>query len=304
MNYLEIMNDALEKNDDMLTENMSPPLWPIIFILACPRGASTFFQQLVISYFPIGYVSNFLAKFWKAPYIGSLLEKDVISESFVSSFRSKYGHTEGSREPHEWGYFWRKWLRLTREEHYVSKDIDFQGLLKKLAAIEKVKEAPLIFDNVRAMANIQLLKKSIGNVVVVHLKRDPYFICNSIINARVERYNDIHKFYGHPPNNMNEVLGIRDPIEQIVFQVKSIIEETQDNLDVFRDEEICEIEYNDLWQNPSSQMMKFRDFLENLGVYLKMKKPSGIEKFSSRNSTSLINKEYSDKLNQYFDKYF
>ena len=90
-----------------------------------------------------------------------------------------------------------------------------------------------MIDNVFAMANILLLKQHIKNIKIIYTKRNLYYICNSIINARVKRYNDINIFYGHRPKNIDEILQIKNPIEQIVFQVKSIQDEIDNILNSF-----------------------------------------------------------------------
>lgn len=79
---------------------------PVYFIVAQPRGASALFQQLIISNLEVGYISNFLAKYHDNHKIGLTLEKEILDKNFKSTFLSQYGNTEGSNEPHEWGWFW------------------------------------------------------------------------------------------------------------------------------------------------------------------------------------------------------
>ena len=45
------------------------------FIVAPPRGSSMFFQQILISFSKIGYVSNLIASLWNYPEIAVILQK-------------------------------------------------------------------------------------------------------------------------------------------------------------------------------------------------------------------------------------
>ena len=74
---LNKMNHALESLDDELTERSEGPEMPVLIILAQPRAGSTVLQQWLATCLHIGYVSNFLARYWGAPYIGSMLEAQL-----------------------------------------------------------------------------------------------------------------------------------------------------------------------------------------------------------------------------------
>jgi len=275
---------------------------PIYFIIAQPRGASTLLQQLLISNLEVGYVSNFLAKYYDSHLEGLELEKDILDKKFKSNFLSKYGNTEGINEPHEWGWFWKDKLNLTDNEHY-SDNVDYTSLQTSLKEIINYKKLPLIIDNIYAMANVVKLKSHIPNIRVINLTRDLYFICNSIINARIRRYDDINKFYGHPPANIDEILKIKHPIEQIVFQVKSIQIEIDEIIKSFNQEEVLNIDYEYIYNNSFSVVEKFHNFVNKDNIEL-VYKAKHLPKLSYRNEISLIQDKYKNDLDFYYKKYF
>ncbi len=294
------LNDALADADSVATRVFTRPENPIVFIAAPPRTASTLFVQAVASRFHVGYVSNVLARFYKAPYFGALLERELLTNasSFVSTFQSSYGNTEGPYEPHEWGWFWKSWLGLTGDEHYCRADHipDAAGLAAKLAAVESVKTAPLLFDNVYAMANISLLRKALGRVLVVHIDRDPFFVCNSILNARFKRHGDIRAWYGHRPRRIGEILEIEDPVAQVVHQVAAIRDETDRDLADFPESDILRVRYEDFLEEPEGAVALFRDFLQTNGVAVAKKPTSPEFTFLTRNLPTLVNPDYGDRL--------
>ena len=49
-----------------------------------------------------------IALFWEKPELGAMLHKKFSKNGFISSFKSRFGNTEGIFEPHEWGFFLEK----------------------------------------------------------------------------------------------------------------------------------------------------------------------------------------------------
>ncbi|MGB5793402.1 hypothetical protein [Poseidonibacter sp.] len=275
---------------------------PIYFIVAQPRGASTLLQQLLISNLHVGYISNYLATYYDSHNKGLILEKDILDTNYKSNFLSMYGNTEGDNEPHEWGWFWKEQLGLKNQEHYAD-NITYDKLQSSLNDILSFKELPLLIDNVYAMANLIKLKNKFRNIKVINLTRDLYFICNSIINARMSRYNNIEAFYGHPPKNIEEVLKIKNPIEQIVFQVKSIQNEINLIEENFNKNDILNIDYEDIYNDSFSVVNNFYKFVQQDNIELRFKEKH-LPKLQYRNNSSLINIKYKDELDFYYNKYF
>lgn len=308
MTEIERINALLKEEDDKLTQRFLAPEMPVTFIVSLPRAASALFQQLAASVMRIGYISNIQARFWMAPYLGAMLEKDLQDPDFISAFKA-YGsnyNPPGAHEPHEFGWFWQDWLRLEGEDHYCSdaRSIDGRGLNGKLAAMEAAKEAPLLFDNVFAMANLHILKQILPRILVVHIKRDPYFVCNSIINAKLDRHGDIHAFHGHRPRNIEEILAVEDPVEQTVLQVGSIVDEIEKTLNLFDAAGIFTVSYKEIIGAPVETMIRFAEFLEGHGAKTALRSPLPEITLQSRNAPSLINPEYKDRLDDHFKRLF
>ncbi len=299
---LNLMNEMLQEQNAKLVTKYKDEKYPIYFIIAQTRGASSLLQQLLSSNLDIGYISNFLAKFYKSPIFGLELEKDVVDKNYKSSFLSSYGNTSGLNEPHEWGWFFKEQLALKDAQYYTNKE-EFNSLKSNLLAVTNIKKLPLLIDNVYAMSNILKIKKDFKNIKVINMTRDLYFISNSIINARLSRYSDINKFYGHPPKNIEEILKIKNPIKQIVFQVKSIQNEIDEILENFDDKDIINIDYEDIYKDSFGVIKKFHKFVQKDNINLKYK-AKHLPSLTYRNDESLIKPEYKDDLNFYYKKYF
>ena len=304
MEWIDTVNDLLADEDSRRRARFGPAKLPVTFIFALPRGASTPFHQLILSSMQIGYASNIMARFWRAPYLGALLQEDMQTNDYVSNFRSKLGNTFGPLEPHEWGWFWRHWLRLKGDDHYCSKNDppDFKVLSSLFGAIESVTEAPLIFDSVFAMANIREMRQAIPKTLAAHVIRPPYYVCNSIIKGRLARSGNLSEFYGHRPRNIDDILKINDPVEQIVRQVKSILDEMERDLASFSSDEVFTVHQDELLDDFNAITDRYAHFLTSHDVEVTRKTNALSVRFKSRNTPSLIEPAYRECLNKYFEK--
>jgi len=300
--YLKFLNNTLAEKDKEEVRQFDSFDNPLVFILALPRSASALFEQMVISKYRIGYITNFLAKFHKAPLLGALLEQDILDNSYKSNYKSEYGNTFGALEPHEWGWFWQDKLGLCGDEFYTNEEKIAPELRNTLSAVAKTKGLPLIIDNVYAMANIQHIKKIIPESVMVHVDRDPFYVCNSIINARLSRYGDINSFYGHRPANIDDILSASDPVEQIVRQVISINKEIENSKSVFKKNEVHCVTYKQMCFEPEKTIESFGSFMYELGYGLETKNTS-FHELTFRDDPKLIAPEFSDRLKDMLDKY-
>ena len=303
---LQQINGALEPLDDRLTAKFKGPKMPIVIILAQPRAGSTLLQQILGTYTDVGYITNFLAQFWSAPFIGAQVEQPLHLHNFQSNFSSRYGQTDGSLEPHEWGWFWRKWLDLDAESDYINRkdEIDWSNLNKKLGAIQFVKRAPIIFDNVFAGANLNVLYDNIPNILVVNLRRDLFFVCNSIINARISRHGHEKVHYGNRPRLNARATVIKDPIEQVVAQVEATENEFKETLGRIPSRDILTINYEDLTSTPAQIIIGFEKFLERHHGKLSLRNSDFVPHIKNRNDTVLINGMHYKRLKEIFSERF
>ncbi|MGB0671833.1 MAG: sulfotransferase, partial [Rhodospirillales bacterium] len=306
---MDRMNRLLAEEDARLTASFSAPSLPVTFLTSPPRCASTLFQQLAASTTNIGYVSNVMARFWSAPYIGAMIEQDLRDPDFVSGLKSYGRHYNpvGAEEPHEWGWFWQHWLRLEKGDYYGAPDreIDFGGLNRTLAAIEKAKGAPLLFDNIFAMTNLGLLARNLPRVLAVNLRRDPYYVANSIIKARIDRYGDIDAFHSQKPRNIKQILGLSDPIEQSVAQVRALMDEIEETLAALPGDSVLHVDYPDIVERPHLVMERFAAFLNSQGASVRLRDPlPAFPQLRNRNNPAFIDPAHRERLDYYFVRYF
>ncbi len=107
--FLESFNDFLGSREKEFMKQDGPG-YPNIFIFGAPRSGTTLLSQVLALCLDIGYIDNLIARFWKAPLQGIRLSKILLQDLRRTDFSSVHGVTIDLTEPHEFGYFWTRWL--------------------------------------------------------------------------------------------------------------------------------------------------------------------------------------------------
>ena len=285
------------------------------FIVAPPRGSSMFFQQILISFSKIGYVSNLIASLWNYPEIAVILQKRFLNHnSFISNFKSNFGITDGIFEPHEWGYFWRKWLDIPdRECFYNPKSIiNWKNLNHELDKIKSIFELPIIFDTGYVNTYFDEMNKFIKSSKYIFIFRSPYAVCNSIFKAKIKQHKNIKSYWSAKPKNFRSIEKFNNPIEQVVAQVYEITKAMLDSRSILSKNNYITLKYEDLFKSSDKVIRKMIKFTTNdFSIYNKKKKffiKHPIESFSTnyktKNKIQFFDENYKKEFEFFYNKYF
>lgn len=306
-NFLE--NFFLELNLDFLSnlkkgnfKNTEFKYKPI-FIMAFPRGGSTFLQQILISSTNIGYISNLVALFWDYPELGAALQKKFFKDTFISTFDSKFGNTQGIFEPHEWGFFWRKWLNIKANTKCSNskKPSRWKKFKSELVHLEEILEMPLIFDTPYANKYMKKINLFLNKPKIIFLFRSPHHVCNSIFRARLKKFKTLNKFYAEKPRN-SKIEKINNPIEEVVAQVWYIFQDMIQTMEKLNKESFIRVKYEDFFLNFDATLKEIIKFTTNdFSIVEKSKK---FPKFGNRNEIDFFDKSYKEEFDFFFKKYF
>lgn len=252
---VQIVNEKLSEIEHSSIDNLKFPAGPVFFIVGVPRSGTTVLLQTIINYYKVGYINNFIAKFWEAPVIGAILYKSMGSKRTLQSYKSDSGFTKGLEGPHEFGYFWRRFFKYDKSHQIEKKayeSINYQLLNKEIAGLEQVFQKPVVFKNPPALSlNIEFLEKYVPNSHFIYMKRDPYFIAQSIYMKRKEIYNDIHTWYSIKPKEF-EKLKNDHPYKQIAGQIYYTVDKIEKDLTTVSVDRKTIINYEDFCDNPIS----------------------------------------------------
>jgi len=208
-------------------EEVAPdPTFPLIYVVGLPRSGTTLLSQLISRYLPVGYINNLIARFWLNPAVGIRLSQAILGQQAREriEFKSTHGVTADPWGPHEFGYFWRHWLRLDEAQTHKLEQghldgIDRKGLQKALSGTAAAFAAPVVFKNIICGLQAEFLTQVHSSSLFVYIERDPRAVEASLIRSRNERYGDPAVWWSLKPSTYDEISRIQLPAEQIGRQV-------------------------------------------------------------------------------------
>jgi len=262
-------------------EHPSRPHDPVSFVVGCPRSGTTLLMQCIAVSGLLGYPSNLLSRFYYAPYIGSKIQQLLTDPKFdykgelsdinpSPTFRSQLGKTNSALDPHEFFHFWRRFLPsydprwLTSEEE---KAVDLEGLSSGIASMERALSSPMVYKAIIVQYNLGLLNKITNQKVVIYLQRSPFYVMQSIYEARIKFYDDESTWWSVKPREF-ERLKMKDTYDQVAGQVFYTMKAIENQLDVLPSKEVLRFKYSDLCRNPESVLDRISSRYEEMGVSL------------------------------------
>ncbi len=296
-NVLKSMNEALLPVEKQLVQNFSMPKHPIIFIVGAQRSGTTLLMQLIAQLFDVSYPTNFIARYWNAPYIGATLYKNLSSqlEHKELDLQSDLGYTKGLQGPHEFGYFWKRWFPWESWETPQYEKIDYSLLQKELSAWQSVNDNPLVFKNILDVSfNIKKMYGILPQVFFIHIKRKPEFVVQSTYLSRQKLFNDISVWMGLNPPEFKELLKLNNVFEQIAAQVYYSVKYIEKDLENVPH---LTISYEDLVNNTENIL---RNIELKTGINRIINK---IPKLENTNKTKLPKEDF-EEIKEFCKKYF
>lgn len=257
------MNECLCTFEREEIKQFEKPLHPIVFVSGHMRSGTTFLYQLLAATDVFDYINNFVARFWKAPYVGKKLIDSVMDgqeRGSRSSFLNDFGVTRSFYEPHAFTYFW---INIFQHDHYVDgkpgaeqfDKIDKEHLLKELAALESLKDRPLLFRNGIFRHYMHFLWEKVPQTLFVFVEREPTYILQSMYILRLKMYGGLESRPGYFPQELGE-LDRLDPYEQIAGQVYYQHQETMNYLEKLPETSYVTISYEELCRDTHGTLGK------------------------------------------------
>lgn len=227
-----------------------------IFILGAPRSGTTVVSQLLSSSRLFGFISNFVAGFWRAPAVGMIVEAalGLADEDPMSSFESRRGTTSGWREPSEFGYFWSHYFDMGQGTHQLDaaerQAFDADELRRAMALMESVAGRRIVFkNNTWFTLNADMISGLFPAALLVVCERDPFYIAQSIWYQRLDLYGDQACWWSVRPSNYREIVEL-EPLEQVAAQAVSIVRGMEASLARVTDAAVLRIPYGRLASDP------------------------------------------------------
>jgi hypothetical protein len=298
---------------EFLSSLPAPP-HPVIYVIGNSRAGSTMLMQWLASTGLVCYPTNLMSRFYASPYIGARIQQLLTDPDYQwmnefrsctqdeSSFTSDLGKTSGFLAPHEFWYFWRRFVPT----HFVESmspeqeaQVDMAGLCAGFAAIENAFDKPLALKGKMFNFNLAKLHSVFDRVIFLHVHRDPVFNCQSILEARRRNYGDIDTWFGVRPPAYTELLR-EDPYTQIASQVFQTDQAITEQLPSLGSQHVIDWEYEGFCQEPARYYQQLVDKLAGMG-HVTDRPYTGDESYRA-SKTIRIEKNEFDRLQAAYDR--
>ena len=301
---LETINKILEPIEKEQVSRFDIPKKEVIFIVGAPRSATTLLHQLVAQTGLFGYISNYLARFWAAPYIGGLQEKALGFRNCEDmSYYSDYGRTKGWNEPHQFNYYWHRWFQFDDNHQMnanVIENIDTKFFKQEIAALESIFNSPMVFKSLYCGLQIPFLKKTLTNAKFVICTRNPLYQAQSILLGRKAFFGNYDGWFSLKPPEYFELVK-KSPYEQVSGQIFYTLRSIGDAISKLDESDFFIIDHADLIRNPRLSIRKIIDLTDVTPTDEVLSKIP--ENFDNRNKQSIEDEEWLQLTNA-VDKMF
>jgi hypothetical protein len=281
---LERLGDILSEAELKAVSNFKKPDLPVILVHGCARSGTTLMMQVLADTQLFAYPSNFISRFYKAPYIGALIQlmltdkkycfRNEFSEldSAAINYDSSLGKTKGILSPNEFNYFWRRFFNLEdppRNSSTSLPDDVREKLLCELASLEIALGKALVIKGLVMNWHISYLASIIDSAVFIYVKRDELFNAQSLLEAREKYYGDINEWYSLKPPEY-AYLADKDPVTQVIGQVIYTNDAIERGLENISEDRKLSIDYQYLCTSPNEVVSNLLTLLNKKGYELKV----------------------------------
>ncbi len=309
--YLEKVNSVLWVSEERELKKFGKPKLPLVLIMGVPRSGTTVFFQWLAASGLFSYPSNFISRFFRAPFIGAQIQRLLADPELAfrnelrldlgensPNFSSELGKTEGFLSPNEFWYFWRRFFDYS-EIQRIDKS-EFRGkkmgiLIRELAAFESVMKRPLLMKGMMFNWNIPELYSALPNVFFIFVERNPVSNARSILQARKKYFGDEKKWYSFKPPEF-DALSLLSPVNQVVGQVRYTHEAIRAGLREIPESRSFSVSYESFCAHPRKVYQAIKKRLGEIG-FETCKTYSGVSKFT-------VNPEPTTRLTQRIRKAF
>jgi len=253
--FLERLNEYLRPRELELYRDREIE-HAFVFVVGLPRSGTTLLTQVLARCLDAGYVNNFAARFWLAPVHGLRLSRLIAGDAEPVSFESDYARTRSLLDIHEFGYFWRHWLKKASFDDVVharerEEEIDWAGLRLTLANVQHEFGKPLVAKNMLGAYHMPKLREVLGRVVYVYVERDLLDVCVSILDARRKYYDDPRQWWSYVPVEY-PLLKDQDEWDQVAGQVHYLRRYLERELDAVGEDAVVRVTYEQLVREPAN----------------------------------------------------
>jgi hypothetical protein len=227
------------------------PRLPLLFICGAPRTGTTLVEQVLIDQLPVAYLNNLTAVFPRAPLTANRIFRPATSGR-GSAYHSYYGKTLGFSGPNDALHLWDRWLGKDRTRVRSSLTPNEKRDMRRFfGAMEQLFAKPILVKNNNLNACAELIAEVFDRAFFICMTRDPLFLAQSQLQARLDIHGRDDVPYGLGPAR-NPRAEVDDVIEDVCRQVLYHEQLAREQQKRIGSERFWIVQYEEFCQNPSA----------------------------------------------------
>ena len=251
------------------------PARPTVFLVGNARSGTTLAMQWLAAGGAFTYPTNLVSRFPTAPWVGERIlrmltdptcdhrgELTLGADARPEPWTSDLGKTKGLLEPHEFWYWWRRFLP---DAPVAEPEVDEAGMRRELAAWEAVGDKPLLMKGLIADWCLPWLARVLPGALFIHVIREPVCIMGSLLKVRREFYGDESDWYSFRPPQYDQLRHLR-PVDQVAGQVWHTRQAVTDALEAMPAQRSFTLAYEELCAAPGEVHGRLTRWLAVHGV--------------------------------------
>ena len=226
------LKNKLEPVQKRINSDFSVPEMPVVVVVGAPRSGTTMLTQVLAATGAFGVPTNLLSRFSYAPYIGAQIQQLLLNPEYdfggefsdiqqATDFASDIGKTAGALGISEFFHFWRRFFPNHDPEYLDQQQlclVDVAGLRSELAGLQSFFGKPFMSKGMMLQYNIKFFAEQMKELKVIHIKRSPEHVMQSIYEARLRYYGTEDIWWSVKPRQFEELQKM-DAFGQIAGQV-------------------------------------------------------------------------------------
>jgi hypothetical protein len=227
------------------------PRLPLLFICGAPRTGTTLVEQVLIRHLPFAFINNLTAIFPRSPLTANRIFQPA-ARAREDSFHSYYGKTVGFAGPNDGLHLWDRWLGSDRTKVRTSLTATEQRNMRRFfGAMEQLYCKPILAKNNNLNACAALVAEVFQHAFFICMTRDPRFLAQSQLRARLEIHGRGDVPYGLTLESAEASGSSPAVIEDVCRQILYHQQLAREQLERIGPERFWIVEYETFCRNPS-----------------------------------------------------
>jgi hypothetical protein len=238
---LDMLLTVIEKRT---YQNATAPKQPLIFVCGAPRTGTTLMGQVLINNLPVCFINNLTSVFPRSPITANRLFGRWMGTRQVT-YESFYGKSLYFSGPNDALYIWDRWFGKDRTVIPTTLDAaQKDDMVRFFGAYQQVFQKPLVNKNNNMNTYASLVADALPDAHFICMTRDPLYLAQSLLKARLDIHGDLHVAYGiGNPENGEDGDYIEDVCRQVLFHERAIKQQQEiigaDRFWIVQYEEFC-----------------------------------------------------------------